>query len=239
MTLGDDEPFYIQIARRLEALIRSGALPPDTTLPSERRLAVLMGVSRITVQHSYNELRRKSLVTSHGRRGSVVADMQSRIQSPMNRLRGFTEEMREMGRVPSSKVLERRVVENRRIAAIMGQRPGDKLLKVRRVRYADGLPMSNETAWYNLRAAPFLVKEDLSGSIYTVLENNGMALTHCEQVIEAVHCTAEDAEIFGFVSPTPCVLIKRRSFTAKEKMMEYVEGTFRGDVYSYRMRLNS
>jgi GntR family transcriptional regulator len=49
----------------------------------------------------------------------------------------------------------------------------------------------------------------------------------------------EECEIFGFTQPLPCLLIKRRSYTHGEVMMEYVEVLFRGDAYSYRLKLGT
>ncbi len=46
------------------------------------------------------------------------------------------------------------------------------------------------------------------------------------------------SEIFGFESPVPCLLIKRHSYNRRDVMVEYVEGLFRGDAYTYRLRLD-
>ena len=57
-----------QVARDLEADIDSGALPPDTRLPSEAELAEQYGVARITVRSAIAMLRDAGkVVTVHGR----------------------------------------------------------------------------------------------------------------------------------------------------------------------------
>ena len=57
-----------QVARDLEADIDSGALPPDTRLPSEVELAGQYGVARITVRSAIAMLRDAGkVVTLHGR----------------------------------------------------------------------------------------------------------------------------------------------------------------------------
>lgn len=236
-TLGA-EPAYKQIGRRLEALIQSGEIPTGTVLPSERAMSTHLSVSRITIQNAYNELRKRRLVLSKGRGGSVVLPVNPRIVTPMNRLRGFTEEMQELGKVPSAQIVEAGVTRDAGVAAIMGLPEEAPLLRLKRIRFADGMPMSKELAWYNLLQAPFLENIDLSKSIYTALSESGLALTSCDQVIHVVMATAEDLSIFGFTAEEPCMLIKRRSYTEKGMMMEYVEGRFRGDVYSYRMTLD-
>ncbi|MBV9508948.1 MAG: UTRA domain-containing protein, partial [Caulobacteraceae bacterium] len=46
-------------------------------------------------------------------------------------------------------------------------------------------------------------------------------------------------DVFGFDEPAPCLLIKRRTYLRRGPMIEYVEGVFRGDVYTYRLRLEA
>ena len=50
--------------------------------------------------------------------------------------------------------------------------------------------------------------------------------------------TRQECEIFGFATPVPCLLIKRKSFDAEGRMIEYVEGLFRGDSYAYRLQMS-
>jgi GntR family transcriptional regulator len=62
-----------QVATDIEADIDSGALAPDTRLPTETELADQYGVSRVTVRRAIAALRdRGKLVTVHGR-GTYVA----------------------------------------------------------------------------------------------------------------------------------------------------------------------
>lgn len=233
------KPLYQQLEDELMRLIGEGVLPPGTTLPAERQLAERLRISRATVQRSYNALRQRKLLSAQGRRGSIVQGPGSRLQSGMDRLKGFTEEMRELGRQPSSRILERAVVKDRLIASIFGEASHASFLKLVRVRAGDGIPMSREVAWYNLDRAPELADADLSGSVYARLASIGHALVRCEQTIEAAAPTEEECAIFGFPQPVPCLLIKRRSYGIEGEMLEYVEGLFRGDSYTYRLTLKS
>ena len=66
-----------------------------------------------------------------------------------------------------------------------------------------------------------------------------MPLAYCDQTIEATASTKKECEVFGFDEPAPCLLIKRRSYLRDGVMVEYVEGLFRGDAYTYRLRLEN
>uniref|UniRef100_A0A9E8CPP6 GntR family transcriptional regulator n=1 Tax=Bosea sp. NBC_00436 TaxID=2969620 RepID=A0A9E8CPP6_9HYPH len=233
------KPLYQQLEDQLTQLIDDGTLPPGTTLPAERQLAERLSISRATVQRSYNALRERKLLSAQGRLGSIVQGTGPRLHSGMDRLKGFTEEMQELGRVPSSRIVERSVVTDRSIASIFGLSSHARFLKLVRVRSGDGIPMSREVAWYNLERAPELAESDLSGSVYARLAELDLPLTRCDQTIEAAAPTEEECVIFGFEVPAPCLLIKRRSYGADGDMLEYVEGLFRGDTYTYRLTLTA
>jgi GntR family transcriptional regulator len=229
-------PFYRQLEERIIHLIRTEVLEAGSVLPAERQLAEALGVSRTTVQHCYNNLRRSGLLGGKGRSGSSILPL--RLNTGMDRLKGFTEEMRDLGRVPTSEILQCEQVEDRSIASIFGLPSTAPLLKLVRIRKGDSTPMSREVAWYDLAAAPGLPGADLTGSVYDALKTIGVQLTHCEQSIEAASSSEEESAIFGFQSAQPCLLIKRRSFTADHRMIEYVEGLFRGDAYVYSLKLH-
>jgi GntR family transcriptional regulator len=230
-------PMYQQLEQQLTALIENGAILPGTTLPAERNLAEKLGISRVTVQRSYNGLRLRKLLSAHGRLGSIVQENPHQLDPGMDRLKGFTEEMRALGRVPSSKIVQQRIVKSRSIASIFGLPSTARFLNLVRIRFGDGVPLSHEIAWYDIAAAPGLVDADLSKSVYARLAETGTPLSHCEQSVEAASPNAEECAIFDFAEPIPCLLIKRRSFARSGPMIEYVEGLFRGDLYTYRLRL--
>ena len=230
-------PIYRQLESQLTTLIQDGRIPSGTTLPAERQLAEMLGVSRATVQRCYSDLRQRRLIRGLGRHGSIVEGEGARLLPGMDRLKGFTQEMQELGRKPSTRVLEHAVVYDRQIGSIFGLPSAARLLKLVRVRLGDDVPLSYETAWYNLQAAPFLEHGDFYGSIYAQLAEHGLPMAFCDQTVEATSPTPVECAIFGFSEPIPCLLIKRRSFGRCELMLEYVEGLFRGDTYTYRLRL--
>lgn len=61
------------IAASMTELIRSGELAPDTTLPTVRALASTLGVSPATVAQAWSRLRKHRMISTRGRRGSVVS----------------------------------------------------------------------------------------------------------------------------------------------------------------------
>ncbi len=231
------EPSYQQLRKKLQSLIETGQIADGQSLPSERVLAENLNLSRVTVRRAYEELRAVNLLETHGRAG-VTAKTPPQLTPQLGKLKGFTEEMRELGMEASTRLLEHGVASDRTIASIFGRPSTARFLRLVRLRLGDGVPLTREVAWYDLTAAPELEHWDATGSAYRfITEQCGIALSHGEQSIEATMSSAEEMAAFGFVEPAPCLLLKRRTFSRAGQIIEYVEGTFRGDAYSYRLTL--
>lgn len=230
-------PLYAQLYQQLESLILQQELKPGTQLPTEAAFSEALGVSKITIKRSYMELRNRKLITSN-RKGGTTVLTPGRLDTHMFKLRGFTDEMRELGMTPSTRILNRSIVNDRGIASMFGLNSNTPLLKLERIRCGDEKPLSHEVAWYNLHHLPELASADLQGSVYhTINLQCRHRLDWCEQTVEAVLSNAVENQAFGFSTPQPCLLIKRRSYSQDGILLEYVEGTFRGDAYAYRVKM--
>jgi GntR family transcriptional regulator len=232
-------PSYQQILMRLSAMIESGELADGQSLPSERALAEMLNLSRTTIRRAYNALRAKDYLSTHGRAG-VIARMPPRLMPQLGRLKGFSEEMRELGMQPSTRLLASEILTDRTIASVFDRPSTATFLRLVRLRLGDGTPLSREVAWYDLTAAPDLATWDALGSAYDFLQQRcGVALAQGEQSIEAVMSAPPEMQAFGYTEPMPCLLMKRKTFSVSGQLIEYVEGVFRGDAYAYRMTLES
>ena len=232
------EPLWRQLYAQLDDLLASGTVQEGASLPPERELAEVLGVSRSTVKRSYDQLRHDQRLGGRGRAGSVVRRSASQVEPLLARRKGFTEEMRELGKFASTTLLACEVVHDRRLASIF-QRPSNaQFLHVERLRQADNVPMARELAWYDLTLAPAMADWDGDGSAYERLRDRcGLALGGPEQTVEAVLSSAAETAAFGFDAPQPCLLFKRMTRDITGALVEYVESTFRGDAYVYRMQL--
>jgi GntR family transcriptional regulator len=70
----DPLPPYEQLRRQLEGLIRDGALPPGSRLPTLRQLAGDLGVAVGTLGRVYRELEAAGLIVTRRAAGTRVAD---------------------------------------------------------------------------------------------------------------------------------------------------------------------
>lgn len=228
------KPLWQQLHEQIQACLDAGSMAAGDALPSERDLSEWLGVSRSTVRRCYAELRKNQLL--HGRGGSVLTE--NLIRPTLGRLKGFTQEMAEIGKKAASEVLLKQVEQNADIAAIFAVEAGTPFLHLIRVRYADGVAMTREEAWLNLTLAPQLQDWNGQGSSYEFLRLTcGIHFAYASQTVEAVNSSMADNAAFGFEQPQPCLLLKRKAYTGQQQLIEYVEGTFRGDLYTYQVEL--
>lgn len=75
-------PLYLQVCGSLSDRIASGTLQPGDQLPSERKLAELLSVSRTTAVNAYRELESRGLVRSYMGRGTFVSGRAERLGAP-------------------------------------------------------------------------------------------------------------------------------------------------------------
>ena len=73
-------PIYTQIAEQIKTKISTGVLPNGTRLPTVRRLASDLGVTRMTVQSAYQTLQSDGWTESQVGRGTFVTPIQKQWQ---------------------------------------------------------------------------------------------------------------------------------------------------------------
>ncbi len=72
-------PLYLQLCNGLSDLMADGKLQPGDQLPSERKLAEQLSVSRTTAVNAYHELEARGLVRSYIGRGTFVSSRPERM----------------------------------------------------------------------------------------------------------------------------------------------------------------
>src|SRR5436190_23260527 len=163
-------PRYRQIADQLADDILSGRLETGQRLPSERTIAQRHGLSRMTARQAVELLVRRGTVYRRPGSGTFVSP--PRVVHTLQRLAGFSEQMRAQGIVPSARVLEMRRTRrlDARAQAALELPPGGRAWMVRRVRFGDGEPLLLETFWVPDALCPDLGRRDLArGSLYDLL----------------------------------------------------------------------
>jgi GntR family transcriptional regulator len=225
-------PLYYQLKRAIEQLIDSGEWPPDTQVPSERRLCEQFNISRITVRQALADLEREGrLVRSHGR-GTYVAELA--IKKPVFPLVSFTHDVREHGLEPGARVLLFEVAPPApHVTAALELKPGEQMLLLKRLRLANHKPLAVETVHLAGSRCPDLLDEDMTNrSLYETLSAKyGIAAARAQQEWQAVPCPLAEAHFLEVELGTPVLRIEQTTFDAEGRPFEHLESYFRGDKF--------
>jgi GntR family transcriptional regulator len=223
-------PPYAQIERRLEALIESGALQPGDRLPSERELAMRVGVSRLTARAALASLAQRGLLERGvGRRGTFVA--RPRLTYDLRNFAGFTEMARRQGLAPGAEVLHAREQPAPEVVAReLALDPGDPVYEVVRLRSAAGEPLTLEHTWIPATPFPELLSHDLTGSIYAVMHDAyDRGPVRAVERLEATVAVEREAGVLGVAPGAPLMLVTRVAYAEDGTPVEFARDHHRGD----------
>jgi GntR family transcriptional regulator len=200
-------------------------------LPSERRLASDLGVSRPTLRAVIDELVREGLLLRRHGSGTYVAE--PKIALPLT-MTSFSEDMARRGMRPSSRVV---AFECQSAGAKLGQRlqisPVDEVFVITRLRLADDETMAIEWLHAPVSLLPGLRPEELAThSFYELLRvRRGIVIASGTQTIEPTVTSPEEAELLSVPVHSPAFLFERTTQSEQGEVVEFVRSVYRGDRY--------
>jgi GntR family transcriptional regulator len=227
---GDDPtPRYLRLAGALARLIETEVFLPGDAVPSERDLAQLTGYARVTVRNAIDELIRSGTLSRRHGSGTFVA---SRIEQPLSVLASFSADIESRGGRPGSIWLSRELARPKpQESMALGLGATDSVIRLTRVRTADGEPLAIECA---VVPAAILPSPDLiDTSLYAALATQGAVPAHGVQRIHAGLATLEEARHLGIPPGSALLRIERRAFLGNGKPVEFTVSAYRGDRYDF------
>lgn len=234
--LSFERPKGEQIGEFIESFVVS--LPPGSMLPSERATAERYGVARMTVRQELERLVAKGLIYRVQGRGTFVAG--AKFEQSGKVLTSFSEDMGARGMTPGARVISQKVQPATEIVArALVIEPQKPVVRIDRVRTADGVPMAYEHAYLPAERFRGLDREDLeNASLYDLLQKRwGVVLGHAVQTAAAVALSDEEAGLLQVPPGQPAFLFQRVTHDDGGAVIEYVRSLYRGDRYEVRTRL--
>lgn len=229
----DARPLYRRLADALGQHVPG--LPPDTPLPSERKLSHALGLSRVTVRRALDELAADGLLL---RRQGARTVQATRLEKALSSLTGFSDELRARGQAPGQKWLARQtVLPTPAEAMALNLSANDAIVRLVRVRLADGAPIAIERAAVPQSVLP---SGDLVGdSLYKALSKHKARPVRGVQRIRAGLMTRADAEQLDSAPGSPLLIVERRCFLADGRPVEFTETRYDGERYDFLTELHS
>ena len=235
-TVSRKQPLYDQLVDLLREKIEN-ELEPGALLPSERELSERYGLSRTTVRLALKELETLGLISRKHGKGTFVADLSREATNLMGSY-SFTEQMRSLGRVPRTEILEFEVTEaTKSVAEHLDLHLGDKVFRMKRLRLADDVPMMVERTYLPVSRFVSLTLEDVSRKpLYDIVEQDyHEKIRAAEEEFYASIARNSDAATLGIPEGAPVLRLVRTTINDKNVVIEYTQSVARADQFTYKV----
>jgi GntR family transcriptional regulator len=236
--LPDTTPLYAVLEAQIAAGIAGGEFPVGSQLPTEEQLIQRFAVSRTTVRKAIQNLSDRGLIEI--RRGTGTFVTQPRITQDLTELTGFVEDMDALGHAATARLIDRTVVAaDADVAQHLALAVGSRVMRIRRVRLANGVGMSLDETYLPLEIGEKIVRHDLEAEpIFALLEQRyNIPLVEAEYELEAISADAAVAAALGVDTGSAIFLIERTSYSVGDRPVDYEKLHYRGDLIRFRTRL--
>ena len=238
MSVTHETPLYSRVETVLASEIADGDLKVGDQLPTEDNLIARFGVSRITIRRAIQNLVSRGLVEIRRGKGTFVAA--PKITQELRELSGFVEDMHALGRKPTARVISKEIVTaDANVASQLALTKGERVVRIRRVRLADGVPLSFDETYLPLEIGKKIITNNLKVEpIFSLLERKyGVPLIEAEYKLDAVAAETEVARALKVKIRSPIFRIERTSYSKGSRPVDYERLYYRGDLVQFVTRL--
>lgn len=228
-------PLYHQLAAPLRALIVSGEIPAGARLEDEVSMAKRLGVSRPTARRALQDLVDAGLVIRRRAVGTIVAPKAIHRDVALSSL---YEDLDRDGQQPTTRVLGYDLVPaSDDVAAALAVESGTSVVRVIRLRYANGEPLALLTNYMPESVAP--AQEELeSGGMYQAMREHGHVVRTARQTIGARKLTAAESRQLEESRGAAALTMQRVGYTLEGDVIEYGTHVYRASRYTFALTLS-
>lgn len=231
---------YSRLVQQLQQLIQDRTYQTDKCLPSERELCEQYNVSRITVRRALSELEEAGSIYRVQGKGAFVRSEKFPVK--LSQLTSLTENMQDLNLSCGSQILALETVPAAtKIAQKLNIEENAQVVVLKRLRLAGGKPLAIETCYLPWHIGA-LVQQHIADdvSLYSIFrEHCGVSPVYAEQTLEIGLLQPWEQRLLGENTPVYAMFTTRQSFDAERNPLEYVEGKYRGDRYTYHISMTS
>jgi len=238
---------YHQIYLVLREQLQEGRFAQG--LPGEIELARQFGVGRVTVRRALEQLVTEGLIVREAGRGTrptTRAEQGRRTgpggsaEAPAARLSGLLENLVQVSRHTSVKVLDWRIIHASHENAQALQVPdGTRLRKAVRRRSAAAGPVSLITTYVPEELVRGYGRRELAVKpMLQLLQESGIELGRARQTVSARQADAQVAAELQVAVGTALLQVRRLVYDVRGRPVQLLHGLYRPDRYEYQMELS-
>lgn len=227
------EPMYIKIHNQIKRDIENKKYVVGQRIPAERQLALKFNVSRMTLRQAIKTLEDEGILERRLGSGTYVASQ--KVQEKMSGVMSFTDITRSNGQVPSSKLISYRVTKpSLSEKEKLNIKDTDNVLRMERVRSADGVPICYEVATIPYSLVEDFSKEEVSTSLYdTLKKKGGYEIGNVTENIGASVASENDARLLSVRKGEALVTRRQVTELSDGRPFEYVRASYVAERFEF------
>ncbi|AZA09042.1 GntR family transcriptional regulator [Corynebacterium pseudopelargi] len=231
---------YLAVAEELRHRIEADHYQRGGKLESERALLEQFHVSRSTIRKALELLESDGLIVRRQGRGGGTFVQAKPPQVDLNEMSGFMPQLRLKGLSVASELLSASLdyatATHAEQLAVPLRSPVFRIVRLRRV---EGVPLLIEDSVFPATAFPELLKEDLTQSLYELLDRRFHRAPHSKrEVIVPATANAWQRERLQLLKKELVLRIMRTAYDAEGIPIEYSVDVLRRDVGRVRVATN-
>lgn len=232
-------PLYYQLKEAILDEIRKGNYESGSMIPTEKNISDFFQISRTTVRQAITELVQEGWMYRVKSKGTFIA--QKKIQQDfMQKLETYEEQMKRLGVVPKTEILEFRVVYAPHIVAEKLQIPEkSEVIYLYRKRFADEVPIVLVETYLPMADCEFIIDEDMqTESLYKKLGKTENTRIYCvKRIVEAVEASSNDVKLLNIKKGKPVQKFETVGYNVFGKPIEYSIARYRGDYNRFEVTI--
>ena len=226
-------PKYISIAEKIKKKIES-ELSVGEKVYTEKEIMEKFDVSSTTARKSLDILQNNKIIKRIQGKGTFV--LNKKVTRSLRKIISFTENLKKQNIDSSIKVLEKEVIEDfTEYHEKLKLSPGDKLLKLKRVRFGDGIPLVVDYRYINLKYCPDIYRKDMNISLYKLYEQYNIKIAHAKQYLELSFLNHADAKLLNCHKGDPVIYIEGILSLEDRTPIEYENSYWNSRIFRFQL----
>ena len=224
---------YQEIYHDLKEKIRINVYPAESSLPTEKELQDMYGVSRDTVRKALALLTERGMIQKVQGRGSLVLK-QELLNFPVSGLTSYQELTQALQLETQTKVISLELITvNSNLSNLTGFPPYSKVWKIVRTRSIDGRVYVLDTDYLAADLVPQINQSIAEESIYAYLEDElFLDIAYAQKEITVEPISKEEQELMQ-TQDDYLVLIKSRVYLGDTQQFQYTESKHKIDKFRF------
>lgn len=225
-------PLYQQLMQQLRNDIASGLYPVYSRIPSEQELCETYQVSRVTVRKALSQLTAEGLLNRQQGKGTFVSV--PKLCRDLRDVTSFCDSCRLMNCTPSTRVIHAQLTYATAEDARDLLCQDEQVVETLRLRMADSTPVMLETNRFPSSYA-FLLKEDLTGSLYSLLKNHGNEASEALHEISLCYASSLQARLLEINEGDALLNLREIIYDQHGRPLHTSNQLIRGDRFTFRI----